>query len=242
LITDSLRAVDAPAAAIRVDFTRPGRLGPGWHRYNQDGYGNYADGRPFDGSGRGGTWPLLTGERGHYELAAGMYPRPYVLAMENFADAGLISEQLWDLPDLPSAHMQYSYPAGSAMPLAWAHAEYIKLVRSASDGAVFDRVPEVADRYLAGPPRSTLEIWNFYRQIDAIDASLPLRIILPWQFLLHWSNDGWANTSDTPARSPAPGIFYADLPALGRQGALVFTFFWTELQQWQDVDYKVNVR
>ncbi|HVT89407.1 MAG TPA: glycoside hydrolase family 15 protein [Tepidisphaeraceae bacterium] len=243
LMVDSLRAVDSAGANIKVDFTNPAsRSGSDWHRYNEDGYGNYADGRPFDGSGRGGTWPLLAGERGHYELAAGHDPLPYIRAMEKFADGpGLISEQLWDLPDLPTAHMKLSYPSGAAMPLAWAHAEYIKLVRSATDKSVYDLIPDVANRYLAAHPRSTLEIWNFYRQIDAIDRSATLRIVLPWAFELHWSADGWIHTNDTRATSPITGLFFADVPPLRRSGSLIFTFFWTELQQWQQLNYAVNV-
>jgi hypothetical protein len=43
----------------------------------------------------------LTGERGHYELAAGRDPKPFILAMEKFANqGGMISEQLWDAGDL----------------------------------------------------------------------------------------------------------------------------------------------
>jgi glucoamylase len=242
LITGSLRAVDSPNAQIRVEYLPP-RSGPGFHRYNEDRYGNYADGRPFDGSGRGGTWPLLTGERGHYELAAGGDPQPFIRAMENFTETpGLISEQLWDLPDLPTAHMRHSYPSGAAMPLVWAHAEYIKLVRSATDGAVFDLIPDVAARYLVPHDRSNLEIWNFYRQIDVIDPTSTLRIVLAWPFRLHWSNDGWSHPTDSPAASPAQGLFFVDLPPLMRQGAFVFTFFWTESQQWQQVDYQVAVK
>ncbi len=45
--------------------------GPAWYRYNRDGYGEHEDGSPFDGTGIGRPWPLLAGERAHYELAAG---------------------------------------------------------------------------------------------------------------------------------------------------------------------------
>jgi glucoamylase len=45
--------------------------GPGWYRYNGDGYGEHEDGSSFDGTGTGRIWPLLGGERGPYELAAG---------------------------------------------------------------------------------------------------------------------------------------------------------------------------
>jgi len=61
LIEDSLRAVDA---LLQVDTP----FGPCWRRYNHDGYGQRADGGPFEGWGRGRAWPLLTGERGHYEF------------------------------------------------------------------------------------------------------------------------------------------------------------------------------
>ena len=132
-------------------------------------------------------------------------PRAIIRAMENFAEApGLISEQLWDLPS--HGGLRYSYPSGSAMPLAWAHAEYIKLVRSATDGAVFDLLPAVARRYLTPHRRSNLEIWNFYRQIDVIDRPAKLRIILPWPFRLRWSSDGWTHAEDD-STSPAPGLF-----------------------------------
>lgn len=67
--------------------------GPAWHRYNDDGYGEHEDGAPFDGTGRGRLWPLLTGERGHYELAVGRDPSPYIRAMECFAnESGLLPE------------------------------------------------------------------------------------------------------------------------------------------------------
>src|SRR5713101_4374514 len=94
LIEDSLAVVDA---VLKTDF--PG--GPCWRRYNYDGYGQRDDGGPFLGSGRGRPWPLLTGERGHYELAAGRGAERYIRAMESFATpTQLLPEQIWDRPDL----------------------------------------------------------------------------------------------------------------------------------------------
>src|SRR5258707_11103076 len=54
--------------------------GPCWRRYNHDGYGQKDDGSAFDGTGVGRSWPVLTGERGHYELAAGRDPMPWIMA------------------------------------------------------------------------------------------------------------------------------------------------------------------
>src|SRR5262249_31756088 len=87
LIEDSLRVVDAK---LRVETP----FGPCWRRYNHDGYGQRDDGGPFEGWGTGRAWPLLTGERAHYELAAGGGVRPYLRAIEQFASAaGLLPQQ-----------------------------------------------------------------------------------------------------------------------------------------------------
>ena len=89
------------------------------------------------------------GERAHFELSAGRDVKPFIRTIEGFASAtGLLPEQVWDEPDQPDTHMFLGRPTGSAMPLMWAHAEYVKLLRSVSDGRVFDLIPEVANRYL----------------------------------------------------------------------------------------------
>src|SRR5262249_32615267 len=95
--------------------------------------------------------------------------------------------------------------------LAWAHAEYIKLVQSAADQKVFDLIPDVADRYLPPHPRATLEFGNFYRPSDAVPAGSSLRILLAWPVRLRWSPDGWAHTTDTIATSALPGVHSVDL-------------------------------
>ena len=153
-------------AVLKVDTP----FGPCWHRYNNDGYGQREDGGPFTSGGQGRAWPLLTGERGHYELAAGHDVKPFIRAMEGFGSAtGLLPEQVWDQPDRPQIYMYLGRPTGSAMPLMWAHAEYIKLLRSASDGKVFDLIPEVADRYLGRRQGHPLfEVWKPNRQVSRV--------------------------------------------------------------------------
>ena len=102
-------------------------------RYNHDGYGQRADGGPFLGWGKGHAWPLLIGERAHYELAAGRDVGELIETIEKFASSGgMLPEQIWDEPDKDG--LVFGGPAGSAMPLVWAHSEYLKLLRSAYDG------------------------------------------------------------------------------------------------------------
>ena len=207
LIVDSLRVVDA---VLKVETP----FGPCWHRYNNDGYGQKEDGGPFVGWGKGRGWPLLAGERGHFELAAGHDAKPFIRAMEGFSSAtGLLPEQVWDEPDRPDVYMLLGRPTGSAMPLMWAHAEYIKLLRSVADGRVFDLIPEVAERYLSGRnTRHLFEVWKHNRQVCRIRKDHTLRVQVPAPFRLHWTSDEWHTVKDTPSSGTALGIEFVDIP------------------------------
>ena len=142
-IADTVKVIDH---CTRTDLP----AGPCWHRYNGDGYGEHEDGRPFDGTGIGRLWPLLTGERAHYALALGDRAQAERLlgTMEACTSRGaLIPEQVWDTDDIPERELWRGHPSGSAMPLVWAHAEHVKLLRSLADGAVFDMPRHTVQRY-----------------------------------------------------------------------------------------------
>ncbi len=237
LIEDSLRVIDA---TLKHDFA----AGPCWRRYTHDGYGQRDDGGPFVGWGVGRPWPLLTGERGHYELAAGRDATAHLHAMERFAiPTRLLPEQVWDRPDLPAALLYYGQPTGAAMPLMWAHAEYIKLLRSLSDGQVFDLIPEVADRYLNNRGRKDLEIWKRNRQTPSIRAGMTLRVQAIQPFMLHWSGDEWRTVHDSSSHTTAVGLHYVDLQTGPRDRApLRFTFRWQESGEWLGHDFRVELR
>jgi glucoamylase len=236
LIEDSLRVVDA---TLRVETP----AGPCWRRYNHDGYGQRDDGGPFEGWGTGRAWPLLTGERGHYELAAGRDAGPYLRAMERFASAaGLLPEQVWDAPDLPAGHLFRGRPTGAAMPLMWAHAEYIKLLRSVHDGEVFDRIPQVAERYGHARRDPPLEVWTFGRRARTIRPGSVLRVQAGAPFRLHWTADEWAHVVDMDATSTELGISFVELPvARGQTAPIRFTFYWREAAHWEGRDFAVAV-
>jgi len=236
LMEDSLRVVDA---VLRVEAP----AGPCWRRYNNDGYGQRADGGPFDDWGVGRAWPLLTGERGHYELAAGREAGPFIRAMEGFASrGGMLPEQIWDADDVPRKELLFGRPTGSAMPLMWAHAEYIKLLRSVRDGVIFDRVAAVADRYLSGRGRQDLEIWKLSRQLRIVPAGATLRIQDPAPFRLRWSLDDWRTSTDSASLTTALEIHWADIVVgEGQRAPVRFTFFRPEAGRWEGPDFQVDV-
>ncbi|MGH8010977.1 MAG: glycoside hydrolase family 15 protein, partial [Candidatus Binataceae bacterium] len=134
-------------------------------------------------------------------------------------------------------------PTGSAMPLMWAHAEYIKLLRSTADGELFDLIPEVADRYRNGRKRRPLEIWKVNRQVPVMAVGATLRVQALKPFLLHWTNDEWRNARDTSS-SPVPtGFHFVDVTTkAGDHAPLRFTFRWRENDRWEGRDYMVELK
>jgi glucoamylase len=219
--------------------------GPCWRRYNHDGYGQKDAGGAFDGTGVGRSWPILTGERGHYELAAGNDPMAYITAMERFANAGgMLTEQLWDSDDVPSAGMKRGLPTGAAMPLCWSHAEYIELVRSRHDGVCFDRIDPAFERYVVAKARSRHEIWTARHATRRMYRGKILRIILTAEADVVWSPDGWATTrTAATTENKTLHLWYCDLPTqdLAEGGVATFTLFWKKEQRWEERNYTLTV-
>jgi glucoamylase len=157
-IVNSLRVVDS---TILVHTA----TGDGFHRYNDDGYGDgNTDGHPWAPSdkGDGHLWPVLAGERGQYEVdTGGLLPAVQRLAaMRGGAQGvGLIPEQVWDQPDLPaspfgtppevaSIGFQNGKPAGSAEALTWSAGQFVRLMLDVSADRVLDRPAYTTDRYV----------------------------------------------------------------------------------------------
>lgn len=238
LILDSLKVVDGVLKIITP-------YGPCWHRYNHDGYGQHENGGPYVGSGKGRAWPLLTGERGHYEIAAKRDAKSYIEAMEKFAsETGLLPEQVWDEVDKPEVHMHFGRSTGSAMPLMWAHAEYIKLLRSQMDGLVFDLIPQVVSRYLSDRVQCRkIELWKFNRQPRFMSKGMTLRIQALAEFSLHWSDDNWNSVNDDDSNQTSLGIEYVDINVSKEQiHPIRFTFFWRFCDKWEGRDYSISVQ
>jgi glucoamylase len=238
VVRDSVEVIDA---VLKRDLPQ----GPGWRRYNHDGYGQKDDGTAYDGTGVGRCWPILTGERGHYEIAAGRDPAPFIAAMENFANAGgMISEQLWDADEPPECGMRRGQPTGAAMPLCWSHAEYLSLVRSAHDGICFDRVEPAYQRYVAAPVRSRHEIWTLRHRPRHISPQKILRLIVEREATIVWTADAWATTNRmTAEKNRTLDVWFADLSTeecpIGSR--VEFTFFWTPEQRWEGTNFSTLV-
>ena len=236
-ILDSLKVVDGLLKSETPS-------GPVWRRYNDDGYGEHDDGSAFDGAGRGRGWPLLTGERGHYALSAGEDVLPYIEAMMAMSSPlGLIPEQVWDSDPIERYDMRPGKPSGSAMPLVWAHGEFIKLCYSRALGRPVDRPAAAWTRYRGIRPEIDYDIWGPNMRPRRLRAGKTLTIALKAPARVHWGVNDWKEVRDIDTRDTGLGVHVADLPvaALTAGETIQFTFLWLDAETWEGWDYEVQV-
>jgi glucoamylase len=238
LILDTLAVVDSQ---LKVELPD----GVAWRRYTGDGYGEQPDGSPFDGTGVGRAWPLLAGERGHYEVAAGKDSLPFLRSMAAMTGrGGLIPEQVWDADPIPERGLFPGAPSGSAMPLVWAHAEFIKLAMSRTLGFPCDRPKAVWERYQGRRPEPPAVIWTPRFPAALLQPGQQLRVCLPEPALVHFGVDGWRQVADVETHDSGLGLHVADIPTaqLRESQRVDMTFFWTGAQAWDGRDYRIDVR
>jgi glucoamylase len=231
-ITEALLAVETPQ-------------GVAYRRYNEDGYGEHADGSPFDGSGIGRPWPLLTGERGHYELQLGGDPLPYLETMARMTGpSGLLPEQVWDGPELPALGLEPGKPTGGAMPLVWAHAEFLKLLYAREQGRPLELLDAVEKHFGGGRPKNGTWHWRADTPFDTLPEGRDLLVEAPTPFMLHFGFDGWQPIQDrlsNPLVFGRHGVRLSQDELGGRQ-MVDFTLYFVEEARWEGINHRVRLR
>lgn len=217
--------------------------GPVWHRYTDDGYGEHADGTAFDGVGIGRGWPLLAGERGHYALSAGDDAETYLHAMLRMAsDSGMLPEQVWDTTPLPDRGLFPGRPSGSAMPLAWAHGEFVKLAASLTLGRPFDRPSAVWARYHGERPQPTHWIWTRASAPRTLAAGRHLQLLFDNPVTLHLGHDGWQDVHEIASHAAALDLHAVTLSPQELRAIRRIDFTWREhTGQWVGEDHAIEI-
>ena len=237
LIAGTVKLIDA---LLKVDTPN----GPSWHRYNDDGYGEHDDGSAYDGTGRGRAWPLLTGERGHYELAAGRDPLPLLETMVRMASGGgMLPEQVWDSAPVPERFLEPGRPTGGAMPLVWAHAEFIKLVVSRSLGRPFDRPEPLWHRYGGKRPALKRVIWTPHAPVGRLPQGAALTLALTEPGMFRWGHDGWQDIEERATEANPLGLHLVEIDTRGFSAGrrIDLTYRRQSDGQWAGQDYCITV-
>lgn len=239
------RFVDTLAVVDRM-LARDTDSGTAYLRYDLDGYGEWLDGSGWAvrGFGIGRPWPLLAGERGHFEAMSGRSAATQLAAMLAMRGAGgLLPEQVWDGGDLPWRNLRNGKPTGSAMPLAWAHSELTKLAVTTTSGGgrPVERLAAVDARYGGIAPASTSWHWRSSVPFAALPADCDLLIEDVSPFTLHYGFDGWQQVGDRGAADLPFGMHGVLFPAseLAGHDSVQFTRRWAD--GWEGSNYAVTL-
>jgi glucoamylase len=129
------------------------------------------------------------------------------------------------------------------MPLVWAHAEHIKLLRSLRDERVFDMPPQPRRRYQVDRVQSRYVSWRPNQKTKVLPAGKILRIELAKPALMHWSRDNWRTGEDTKTRAASFGMHIADIDStdLVEGDEIVFALYWQDEQRWDGEDYRLKI-
>jgi glucoamylase len=238
-IQDTIKVIDR---VLKVDTPS----GPVYHRYNEDGYGEYPDGRPFDGNGVGRAWPLLVGERGHLAMQSGEDPIGYLRTMWKCASSGgLLPEQVWDAAAIPELGLAPGRPSGSAMPLLWTHAEFLKLLIAREQRRPIELLSAVEQRYRCGADNQfaarVAATWHWRDEVPVLSHETGRALLIEDRsaFTLHFGFDGWQRVDERAALEQPFGLWAVRLSATELSGPAELNFTRRYQDRWEGVDHRV---
>jgi glucoamylase len=228
-VVDQILAVDTPAGTL-------------YHRYNEDGYGERVDGSPFIDHGIGRGWPLLVGERGHLALQSGEDARPYLETMHRCTSAGgLLPEQIWESAAIPERELFPGQPSGSAMPLLWSHAEFLKLLIASANRRPLELLGSVEGHFSdLEQCRPTERHWRSDVPFGVIeeDVSIVFEDVRP--FTLHWGSDGWQHVQDRDSSAGPFGLWTVTMSGRELRGKDRLDFTRRYENGWEGVDHVIR--
>ncbi|MGA7271217.1 MAG: glucan 1,4-alpha-glucosidase, partial [Acidimicrobiia bacterium] len=162
-------------------------------------------------------------------------------AMRSFAaPPGLLPEQVWDGPPIPDRELTPGGPTGSAMPLVWAHAEYVRLMASLRLGRVFDTPVEAAERYRDQTPPPRVASWAPHHKLASMTAGKLLRLDLGAPSTIRWSADAWKSFADIDT-TPMIGVHTAVIPTAPMAPGAQVVFTIRQGDRWEGTNYAVDI-
>src|SRR5258708_439400 len=233
-----LRSLQGVDTTLKVSLP----AGPSWRRYVGDRYGEHEDGSPWDGSGRGRSWPVLTGERARHFFSMGLPAAELIRTIEGFAGQGLmLPEQVWDQPDIPARGLQLGRPNGSATPLGWAHAEYLELLVTIALAGFPDLVMPARRRYTEGPAQEAAFVWSHKPQITRIAAGRRLRVQLPRPGAVHYTFDEWQTYEEVEAMDTTLVVWVAEIACNRLSAGSEFSWTAHYMTGWEGKNFTLTV-
>ncbi len=156
---------------------------------------------------------------------------------------GLIPEQVWDGPAIPAVDLYPGRPTGSAMPLAWAHAEFVKLAYSRHLGRPVDQPSAVWQRYGGRHRKFSHAFWWPHAPIGTLPQHCRLHVCTSRAAHVRWGHDGWQDVAGIDTEATGLGVYAAELRVehLLPGQCVDFTLQWQDTGAWEGRDFRILV-
>jgi glucoamylase len=162
--------------------------------------------------------------------------------MARMASAGgMLPEQVWDSAPIPARGLALGRPTGAAMPLVWAHAEYLKLAASRELKRPFDRPAAVWARYRGERPPLKRLIWTEQAPLTQLPEGCALTIALRAPGVVRCGVDGWADARDQETRPNALGLHLVEIDTPRLRAGRTLDFTYRSGGEWAGQDFQVRV-
>ena len=159
------------------------------------------------------------------------------------SSGGMLPEQIWDTAAVPARGLEPGRPSGSAMPLAWTHAEYIKLVVSRSLGRPFDRPERLWQRYQGRRPRLQRVVWCAHAPVSELPEGATLTVAVAEPATFRWGFDGWTQISEHRTTATALGLHTVEIDTRGLKSgrSIDLTYRLEPGGEWAGRDFRISV-
>ena len=170
---------------------------------------------------------------------------------------GLLPEQVWDAAPIPELELAPGRPSGAAMPLLWAHAEFLKLLVARERGRPvewLDRLERHFGHRALGRAGERVEneaigaggdacLWHWRNEVPVAQLprgrSLAIEDRVP--FTLHLGFDGWQRIEDRHAEQMPFGLWSVVLTHQELAQAQELNFTRRYVSGWESVDHRVGL-
>ncbi len=155
---------------------------------------------------------------------------------------GLIPEQVWDSDPIPERFLYPGKPTGSAMPVGWAHAEFLKLLLARDSGTPVEQLGSTVERYSGERPQAATWFWRAEAPIARLRRGRALVVERLEPFALHFGFDGWRDVAEQASAPLGFGMHGVRLEPdqLALRAGLDFTRR-SATGEWEGTDHHVEL-
>jgi glucoamylase len=156
--------------------------------------------------------------------------------------SGLLPEQVWDTTAIPEKQLFPGRPSGSAMPLLWSHAEFLKLLIASADRRPLELLQTVEQHFADQERRRpVLRHWRTDVPFHTLETGMSILVEDTRCFTLHWGTEDWQQIQTLDSSLGPFDLWSVKIPASVLRGKTRLDFTRRYSEGWEGIDHSVTI-